>query len=96
LLTPNSIISAGKDQVFADLVDEAAILHLQSGVYYGLNQIGAKVWNLILEPVSVSALRDKLVEEYEVSPEQCEKDLMSLLEQLAAEGLIDVRDDATP
>ena len=41
---------ATKDQVSCDLAGEAAILNIKSGVYYGLDPVGARIWNLMQEP----------------------------------------------
>ena len=88
--SPASIVVAIRDQVSADLAGEAAILNLKSGVYYGLNAVGARIWSLIQEPKSVEDIRDAILNEYDVDPERCESDLLQLLQQLAAEGLIEV------
>ena len=88
-----SLVVAVPRQVSCDLAGEAAILQLESGVYYTLNPVGARVWTLVQQPVRVAALRDALLAEYDVEPERSEGDLLALLEQLAQEGLIEVRDE---
>lgn len=90
------IVVAAKEQVSADLAGEAVILNLKNGVYYGLNQLGARTWNLIQGPKRVSEIRDALLEEYEVEPDRCERDLLALLQDLAANGLIEVTDETNP
>jgi hypothetical protein len=82
---------AAKDQVSSDLGGEVAILDLKAGVYYGLDAVGARIWSLIQEPRTVNEIRDILLEEYEVEPEHCERDLLALLRRLADEGLVEVR-----
>lgn len=67
------------------------ILQLDTGVYHGLDPIGAYVWSLLQEPKKVSAVRDQILEEYDVTPESCEKSLLKLFEKMAAEQLIIVR-----
>ncbi|HEY9632632.1 MAG TPA: PqqD family peptide modification chaperone [Coleofasciculaceae cyanobacterium] len=94
LVSNHSIVEAVKDQVSADLAGEAAILNLKSGVYYGLNEVGARIWQLMQEPRTVTTIRDTLLEEYEVEPDSCERDLLALLRDLAIAGLIEVRDEA--
>jgi hypothetical protein len=94
LVSKHSIVEAVKDQVSADLAGEAAILNLKSGVYYGLNEVGARIWQLMQEPRTVTTIRDTLLEEYEVEPDSCERDLLALLRDLAIAGLIEVRDEA--
>ena len=90
-ISEGAIVVAIRDQVSADLAGEAAILNLKSGVYYGLNSVGARIWSLIQEPKTVEDIRDTILNEYDVDPERCESDLLQLLQQLAAEGLIEVQ-----
>lgn len=94
-LSRSSIVVAAKDQVSCDLAGEAAILNIRNGVYYGLDPVGARIWQLIQQPRSVDEVRETLVGEYEVEPERCAQDLVALLEQLLAEGLIEVREGAS-
>ena len=82
---------AAKDQASSDLGGEVAILDLKAGVYYGLDAVGGRIWSLIQEPRTVNEIRDILLEEYEVEPEHCERDLLALLRRLADEGLVEVR-----
>jgi coenzyme PQQ synthesis protein D (PqqD) len=92
VLSRRSVVVAAKDQVSCDLAGEAAILNIKNGVYYGLDPVGAQIWKLIQQPRSVDEVREALVSEYEVEPERCEQDLVTLLEKLLAEGLIEVKD----
>jgi len=91
----NSVVVAAKEQVSCDLCGEAVILDLKSGVYYGLDTVGAQIWNLIQEPQSVNEVLTTLLEEYEVELERCERDLLELLQELAAHDLIEVQDGAS-
>ena len=86
----HSVVVANHEQLSANLGDEIVILHLNAGVYYGLNEVGVFVWNFIQEPRKVADIRDTICEEYEVELEHCERDLLALLEELAANQLIDV------
>ena len=90
-LSASSSVVAGSDQVFSNLEDEVAILSLKDGMYYGLNEVGARIWNLIQEPRTVGEVRDLLVSEYEVNPDRCEHELIALLQDLVAEGIVEVR-----
>jgi Coenzyme PQQ synthesis protein D (PqqD) len=88
----DSSIVAAREQVSSDLGGEVAILDLKSGTYYSLDAVGARLWSLLQEPRTVEEIRDVLVREYEVDDERCERDLVALLQRLADEGLIEVRD----
>ena len=91
MVSGSSTVVAAKDQVSSDLGGEVAILDLKAGVYYGLDAVGARIWSLIQEPRTVNEIRDILLEEYDVEPERCERDLLALLRRLADEGLVEVR-----
>jgi coenzyme PQQ synthesis protein D (PqqD) len=82
-----------QDQISCDLAEEVAILNIESGIYYGLNTVGTRIWKLIQEPRTVHEVRDALLEEYEVDPERCERDVLALLQELASKGLIEIKDD---
>jgi hypothetical protein len=89
-LSVQSVVVAAKDQVSCNLQGEIAILSLVKGTYYGLDSIGAQVWTLLQEPTSVTELCDAILQEYEVEPDCCRKDMLALLERLWIEGLIEV------
>lgn len=95
VLSTDTRVGPAPDQISCDLNGEAVILNLKSGVYYGLDEVGARVWKLIEEPRTLHEIRDELVQEYDVSPEQCEADVRGLLARMLDEGLIEVR-DGTP
>jgi hypothetical protein len=86
----DSIVVATKDQVSADLSGEAAILNLTSGIYYGLNEVGASIWKIIQEPKIVREIKETILREYVVDPGQCEADVMALLNELLSRGLIEI------
>jgi Coenzyme PQQ synthesis protein D (PqqD) len=91
-ITTKSIVQASKDAVWCELSGEAAILNLRSSMYHGLNPTGTKAWELLAEPRTVAEIRDALLEEYDVQTEQCERDVIGLLQELLAQGLITVED----
>lgn len=93
-ITKNSIISTTEEQVSAELAGEAVILDLKSGMYYGVNPVGARIWELIQEPLSVSKIQQTILEEYDVEAERCERDVLNLLQDFAAKGLIEIKDEA--
>jgi hypothetical protein len=85
-----SIVVATSEQVSCALGDESAILNLKNSVYYGMDPVGSRIWNLLAQQRSVGDLRDILVGEYDVETERCERDLFALLERMRSEGLIQV------
>jgi hypothetical protein len=86
-----SVVAATKDQVSCSLGAEAAILNTKQGIYYGLDPVGAQIWQLLQTPCKVADIQAVLVREYDVEPERCQRDLQDLLSELLEAGLIEVR-----
>ena len=93
-LSAQSIVAASTHQVSCPLGDETAILNMKNAIYYGLDSVGARIWDLLQKPRSVGEIRDTLLKEYDVEAERCERDLLSLLEKMVSEGLVEVRSAA--
>jgi hypothetical protein len=89
-------VAATAHQVSTKVGDEVAILGLDQGVYYGLNPTGARIWELLANPIRVSEIHRVLVEEYEVEAEAARRDLLEVLAGLLDAGLIEVRGAGTP
>jgi hypothetical protein len=90
-LSLDTIVVADPGQISSELDGETVILSLKTGLYYGLNAVGARVWELLREPKRVLQLRDVILKEYDVGAEQCEKELLELVGGLAGRGLIEVK-----
>jgi hypothetical protein len=76
--------------VSRDLEGEAVMLNLESGVYFGLNEVGTRIWALIQEHGSLRKVLEAMQQEYEVAPQTLESDLLRLVEELRARGLVSV------
>lgn len=85
-------VVASQRQVSTQTEGEVVILNFDAGVYYGLDEVGARIWEIVSEPVAVDAICDRIVSEFDVDPARCEADLESLLGDLADAGLIEVAD----
>jgi hypothetical protein len=83
-------ITVSKDNVFCELEGEAVILNLRDGVYYGLNPVGLRIWELIQSPKTLNEILETLTAEYEVERAVCQADVETLLKQLSGKGLIEI------
>jgi Coenzyme PQQ synthesis protein D (PqqD) len=90
--SPDTVVVAASDQVSADLEGEAVILNLADGVYYGLDGVGARVWELLREPRTVGSLAATITAEFEVDADTASRDLAGLLADLAGRGLVQIAD----
>ena len=82
MISLDATVVVAPEQISCELQDEAVILSLSGGVYYGLNSVGSRVWELLQQPRSVRSIRDILLEEYDVNEDLCTQELVDLLEQL--------------
>lgn len=68
--------------------DETVILDLASGNYLGLDAVGTRIWQLIGEGKSLATVLEVILAEYEVARDQAQNDLLKLMEQMQAHGLV--------
>ena len=80
----------------AEVDQEIVALSIEKGICYGLNPVGARIWRLLATPIRVAEICKSLVSEYQVDPETCEREVLDLLEELRAEGMIGAQADAGP
>ena len=78
------------DALFQEIGGEGVILDLRSSSYFGLDEVGVRLWQLLQADPSLQAACDILLAEYEVESAQLEQDLLKLLDQLTDAGLITV------
>jgi len=84
------------DGVLATEVDGALLmLNIARGQYHGLNEVGARIWELLERPVSQTALVAALTAEFEVTEEECAAAVADFLGQLHARGLLAAGGDST-
>ena len=92
MLTRTSVVSSVRSQLSSDLGGETVILHLDRGMYFGLNEVGSRIWQLVQEPTSIADICAALMAEYEVDAERCERVVLHLVQELTAAGLAEISD----
>ena len=92
-LTFRSIVSPSKSQASSDLMGETVILELESGVYYGLNETGTLIWNLIDKSKTLEEIREIILSEYDIEPELCNKYILKFVRNLADKGLVTIENE---
>ena len=76
-------------QVLArDVGEETVILDLATGTYFGLNPVGARMWQLMADGKTLAETCDTIEAEYQAARPEIEQDLAKLVDELAARGLI--------
>ena len=90
MISRSSIIVASKEQVSCDFNGESVILSFKNDSYYGLSPVGTFIWELIKEPKTFGQIKEALLANYEVDPDECERDLLELVNDLLANELVQV------
>ena len=80
-------------EVLSQEVDgETVLLDLESESYFGLDEVGTRIWQLLNETSNLQTVFDTLLGEYDVDEKQLEKDLQDHVAHLVEEGLISLTD----
>jgi coenzyme PQQ synthesis protein D (PqqD) len=74
--------------LFRDLSGEGVLLNLKSGRYYGLDAVGTRIWQMLMQGRTLASTIAQLLSEYEVSREQLEADIACFIDALEAHGLV--------
>ena len=76
------------DVVFEVLEGEAVVLNLDTGIYFTLNPVGTRIWQLIEEHGDLAKVRESMISEYEVEADALDRDIDALLSELVEKGLV--------
>lgn len=83
---PDSVLST-------ELHDEGVLLNLETGEYFGLDEVGMEMWKVLRASGDVGAARAALLEQYDVAEDVLAKDLDELIAKLAERKLLLVADE---
>lgn len=72
----------------ADMNGATVMLDIETGKYFNLGEVGGRIWELLEAPMSMETLVEKLMQEYDVTKEQCMKDVEPFLAKMLERGLV--------
>jgi hypothetical protein len=81
------------DVMIQQFEGESVLLNVNSGHYFGLDEVGSRMWNVLTTSESIENAFQTLLAEYAVDAESLRRDLDSFLKRLLELGLVDVRDN---
>lgn len=84
------------DALFQEIAGEAVILDLATSTYFGLDPVGARVWQLLQEQTDLQRVCARLLDEFDVTQERLEEDVLRLLQELKDAGLVQLESGAEP
>ncbi len=79
------------DVLFQELEGEAVLLNLDTEHYYGLDEVGTRMWQLLAEHGDVATVAEQVLAEYDVDEATLHRDLADLIAELTDEGLLTVQ-----
>ena len=78
--------------VCRELSGETVLLDLESGVYYGLDVVGTRAWQLLVQGLTIVDMCAAMADEYDVAPEVLRDDLIRLVGELRERGIVAPRE----
>ena len=81
-------VTLSDNTVFRELDGEAVLLQLDEGTYYGLDDVGTRLWQLMLEHKRLQRVLDAALAEFDTSAEDLQRDLLALAQQLVERRLL--------
>ncbi|RLA45459.1 MAG: PqqD family protein [Gammaproteobacteria bacterium] len=90
----NQTIILSPEVISQEVSGETVLLDLESENYFGLDEVGTRIWQLIKETSDLQAIYNTLLQEYEVEEERLQADLEALLGEIAGLGLITLKEAA--
>lgn len=94
-ISKNSIFIAKKELFFRSFDGQALVFNLQNRICCELDLVGKRVLELLENPVTIDEIIDVILNEYNVKKEQCELDIIKLLNKLIVNGLINIVENST-
>ena len=88
LVTDKLKIKQSEEILFQDIEDELIILNISDENYLGLDQVGTRMWNVLLNSNTTKQAYDQLLEEYDVEPTTLKKDLNNFINNLIENNLV--------
>lgn len=73
-----------------ELGGEGVLLQLDTGEYFGLDEIGERMWTLLMEDGDLTRVESRLIEEFDVDHGRLTKDLAAFVDELAHRRLVDL------
>lgn len=92
MVSPNvdQKVRISNDILFRELEGEAVLLNIQTGIYFGLDPLGTKIWQLFQKKYSIEEVSKSIRNDYEVDAQSCREDILNFTASLQKNGLIDV------
>lgn len=93
-ITLGSTIVQTTSLVSSTIDEDIVMLDVERGVYYGVSDVGSRIWQLLEEPRSLNTITEILLSEYEVDRATCEQHVLEFVRELYTKHLVKLADSA--
>lgn len=90
MILASNRFEAVKDHLYSEIKGEGVILSLKNGKYYGVNPVGASIWQAVQSPATLQEIQTAVTREYDVDRETCRQEVLAFLEQMVNEELVEI------
>lgn len=88
LIKSDTTIKQNPELITSEVDGERVMMDMKTGEYFGLDSIGTRIWDLIESPAKISEIIEILINEFDVSKEQCENDTIEFISELVDKKLV--------
>jgi hypothetical protein len=78
----------GEDHIATSIGEETAVMSIKRGRYYAVGSVAERIWQILEAPASPREITERLLDEYDITPEQCGREVDVFLNDLIEEGLV--------
>jgi hypothetical protein len=88
-ITLDTTVSRAGETIYARVgTEEAVMMSVTAGRYYGLNVVAGRIWELLERPMTIAELCARLCEEFEVGARTCEAEVLRFMDELIDNGIV--------
>lgn len=87
-IKPDAVFVRKSDVLDTEIDNDLVLLDIVNSKYYGMQEVGLRIWQLLEVPSSMDAICAALLEEYDVDEATCRQDVMDFMQKLSEAELI--------
>ena len=88
-INPQTLLARSNQVLYSEVDGDVTMMSVENGKYYSLREVGARIWALLEQPMSPEQICNQLMVEYRVDRERCEGEVISVMRQMASEGIVE-------
>ncbi len=87
---PDTMLQRKPGMLFNEIDGEVVMLSIENSEYYGMDKVGSRIWQLLENPMRFNELVSCLMEEYDVTEEQCHQETLDFIKKMTEKKMLDL------